>query len=280
MWIADFGVEANYQDNISRSPYSADKKGDFTLTPSMVFGRYFGVGAHTGLTATANLKADFLSKYDQLNNIEATGAVTLIHRFGVGTEAPSLRAHVSYGQVVFKESYRDSWIGEAGLEVSKWFTDRLELSAGWLYDRRMPIHEAAVVHYYMEDIDVHYLLYHRPSNVYELDGNTGRINAIYLLTPDDALSLGYSIRGGDVVSEATPGKSVVKWSKAITESDVFDGLAAYRIGATTHTATVSVSHAVADRSSINLGYDYQNIKGDWGLNYINNVIRLAFLYSW
>ena len=119
------------------------------------------------------------------------------------------------------------------------------------------------------------------SAAYDVAGWTFGVQAGYLLTEVDTLSISCSRRHDTVTAVTPPDLEILEYSSAVARDPVFSGNPiAYRIIADTDTLSINWSHAIGRYSSVNLGYAYRRTQGDEELDaYTANMINFSVSYS-
>jgi len=272
--IIDAGVVAGYDDNVNRSFFSSVKKDDVMVVPSASAGRVYQLADFTRLAATADVQAEVHNEFDFLNSVFAGTSVSVNHKFGVGPLKPWVKVHGSGGYLQVDDNLRDSWLFDSGITVGKRLTDRVDIAAGYTYDRRESGEGDAV-----PGTDL-------PSNVFDQDGHTGSILSNVLVTNSILLSLGYAFRHGDIVStcDAQIVGMVLDKVDAVTFDTAFEKAfdispsCAYRIPGNTHDFSVATVYAFSGHASVNLSY--HRVEGEAsGLDYSNNRVNVVVNYS-
>ena len=269
----DWGVDAvagiNYNDNVSNAIEAADRKSDGAAILSMTGGIHQQLGDSTGLGL--NLIADSAGyfRYAGLDNLGIGARAQLRHKFGLGALAPwaafALRAlHRDYHY-----DYRDGWQYDAGLATGRRIGERWQVGASMQYDRYEADHLQPAV------------LPGVSSAAYDVAGWTFGVQAAFLFTEVDTISISCSRRHGTVTAVTPPDIEILEYSSAVARDPVFSGNpVAYRFIADTDTLSIGWSRAIGRHASINLGYAYARSQGDEELGaYTANMINFSVSYS-
>jgi hypothetical protein len=121
-----------------------------------------------------------------------------------------------------------------------------------------------------------------PGDVFDTTAHTysGRVDFFY----NEVLSLfaGYALRDGDVVSTTRRNSEIFSASSALTADRPFGpDFIAYKIDSIVHIFTFGMSFAIAEKASLNFGYERQiGIGKGSGLTYYNDVFRAGVLFSY
>lgn len=277
-WIADAEIGYTFNDNINNSVFDSAKEDEHVFTPSLSLGRIYQLTNFTRLSATVDVAGQFHADFSRLNNISAGPAVAIRHKFGIGSFVPWVRAEATAALIESRSELRDGQIYTLGVQAGKRLHERVDVLIGYMYDHRNVSSESSE-HVHMNDII--------SDDVYKLRGHKGFTNFNLLVAENLLLTLGYSLRDGDVA--ATVDSSRISMMEAmniwgITEAHVFDDDAisgsAYRVKATTHNFLAGLSYAfMKGHASANIGYQYYNGEAS-ELTYVNNVFLASLNYSY
>ena len=254
-WVLGAEGAVVYESNLSRATREVDRESDVAFVPSFSFGYYWQLTDATGLLATFDFRASIYSEFAGLTNFSPTLNLGVRHKFGLGGLAPWLRVFASGGAIDYDDDVRDTAIVDVGAEVGKRFSERVDLRFGYTYER----------------LDAN-------DRVFDGDSHTLSLRSTVGLTSDLYLTLGYSVRWGDLVVHRTPGPG--DWSlRNARIVNTFDRpMTATRIDATTHFVSIALGWALTQHTSLNAGYEYQISIGPQ-FDYPNHVVRASFNYN-
>ena len=268
-WGFDAAIGIDHSDNVSNATETADRKSDGDATASVSVVLHEPLGDYTGLGLSLIAESVDYFRYSGLDNFAAGARAQLLHKFGLGADAPraafSLRAlHRDYHY-----DFRDGWQYDAGLIVARRIGERWNVSGNVLYDK------------YAADNLQPAVLPGVSSAAYDVAGWTFGVHAAFLLTGVDRLSFSYSRRHGSVTAMTPPDLELLEYSDAVARDPVFSGnTIAYRIKADSDTLSANWSHAIGRHSSVNIGHAYRRTQGDEELDaYTANMINLGISYS-
>ncbi|MCP5002515.1 MAG: hypothetical protein GY941_00960 [Planctomycetes bacterium] len=166
------------------------------------------------------------------------------------------------------DTIRDSGIGEAGLTIGKRINERFDLEAAYLYDFREGRGKTSAI----SGIS---------GSVFDQDGHKFSILSNFLVTNKLLISLGYSIRRGDIASTCN-GKIVPKIVgkiRAITSDSSYNKpLCVYRIRSTIQEFSLGMTYALSGHSSLNCDYRYTDGRAS-GLGYYVNTVNFGYSFS-
>lgn len=272
-WIADVDVRLAHQQNINYSAFSNDKLSDSALIPSASFGRYLQLGNATRLRLTADVEAGKFDTYDRLDYTQLGATAALHHKYGLGSEAPWVRAQLSVASLNVDSDMRDSTIYEIGVQTGKRLAPRFDGQVGLAYRSRNgkngPVVDPLV-----------------PTDVFDQDSVTVSLGGSYLVTENVALTFGYAHRRGEFDSTCTGGNVANVLAaegtnvKALAFDDAYklaQPMCAYKLDGKTNTFSFDVNYALGRQSSLRFGVERQDGKGDV-LEYDNTIYRARFVY--
>jgi hypothetical protein len=255
-WVADLNAGTVYEDNLSATARTADRRSDVALASTLAAGYYFRLTGATSVQATADARGSLYAEFDRLSHASLGATLGLGHKFGLGPLAPRARLVASGGYVDYRDDVRDTALVTAGGQVGKRIHERVDLEVGYLYERR----EAR-------------------DPVFDQDAHTLSLLGSLAVTEALQLTLGYALRLGDLVVHAVPGSGVPPAGPSRLVNTFDTPLVATRIDATAHIFSVLLSYALTAHVAANAGYEYQIAFGP-RLNYPNNVVRVSLSYSY
>jgi hypothetical protein len=268
-WGFDANIGIDHSDNVPNAIEAADRKSDSAATMSLSGVLHQQLGGNTGLGLSLIAESASYFQYSGLDDIGVGARAQLRHKFGLGADAPwaafALRAlHRDYHY-----DYRDGWQYDAGLTAGRRIGERWEVSGSVQYDR------------YEADNLQPAVLPGMSSAAYDVAGWSFAVQAAFLLTEVDTLSISGSRRHGTVTAVTPRDYEILEYSSAVARDPVFSGNPiAYRLIADTDTLSINWSRAIGRHSSVNLGYAYRRSQGDEELDaYTANMINFSVSYS-
>ena len=270
---AEWGVDAtagiDHSDNVSNAIEAADRKSDHAATLSVSGALHQQLGDNTGLGIGLVAESVNYFQYSGLDNLAVGARAKLRHKFGLGADAPWAVFALSALHRDYDYDFRDGWQFDTGLSAGKRIGERWSVSASVQYDRYEADNLQAAV------------LPGVSSAAYDVAGWTFGVQAAFLVTEADTLSISGSRRHGTVTAVTPPDYEVLEYSSAVARDPVFSGNPiAYRIMVDTDTLSINWSHAIGRHSSINLGYAYRRAQGEEDLDaYTANMVNLSVSYS-
>ena len=287
-FIMDASAGARNTDNVNNA--ATTKKGDTLSTLHLSFGGYTQLADYTGASLTVDLHKE-TSGYSGLNLVSSGLSLALTHKVGLGPAAPRLNLYGSASNENYSDDYRDSTSYKIGIFASEWVHERVKVGLGYEFDKRITASSYGITFGSggsggSGDSGNGYAPKHASSygtdyaNIYDLQGNSGILDVELIITEKDLLFLSYRYRSGDVVSVDSRSLKALNVSSAWSADNTFTGLVAYRLKAVSHIATVEVSHELARKWSLNLGYAFNMTAGDGGNDYQTNRYNLAIAYSY
>ncbi len=268
--IIDVQALSMYNDNLSHGIVESAERDDMLLIPSLVVGRTYQLADFTRVMTTVNVKGQVHKDFDELNSIFGQAMLAVSHKLGVGPYNPWLRGHVSGGYLEVKDDLRDSWLLDTGIKVGKRLHERIDVEAGYVYD-------------YRDGKDSSSPNPNLPGTVFDQDGHKGSVLSNFLLTNNLLLSLGYSVRHGDIASTCNGEvvETILDKMDAITlDTSYNEDLCTYRVRATVQEFLFGTTYALSGHASLNLNYN--RIEGEAAsgdIEYSGNIVNVNVNYS-
>jgi hypothetical protein len=267
-WFFDLDAGALYDDNLTRAQQAADVRGDGAATLAAAAGWYHAPSGTDGITLSLGANSEAYARFHGLNLISIGGSASYRHKFGLGRDVPWASITVSAAHDDYRGDIRDGDRLEARLEVGKRLGENFDAAVGVEIDRRFASNDRPVV----PGIS---------GKPFDLHGQSVGARAAYDVS--DRLQVGarVSARRGDVVSTTRQNLDIFLASDAIAADPTFGSdFYAYRLRGTTTTAKATLSWALSDRSSLNVGYAVARTAAYDDLNYLSRLgtILLAYRY--
>lgn len=267
-WGFDAAAGVNYNDNVSNSIEHRDMKADGAATLGLSGGFHQQLDAGTGLGLSLVAEAEDYFRYSGLDNLAFGVRAQVRHKFGLGPHAPWGAFAVRALHRDYDYDFRDGWEYGAGFSGGQRIGERWNLSASVQYDR-----------YEADDLQ-------RPvlpgisTAAYDVSGWTFGVQAAYLLTEVDTISVSGSRRHGTVTAVTPPDFEVLEYSSAAAIENVFSGNPiAYRINADSDTISINWSRELGRHCAASLGYAYRRSRNDDLGTYTANMFNLSVSYS-
>jgi hypothetical protein len=271
-WSFDAEVGLRYDDNLSNSLESADRKGDGAGVASAAAGYYQQLGANTRLGLAVVVDGESYLRYSGLTNVGLGLQANLRHKFGLGSQAPWVALAVQAVHRDYRYDDRTGWEYDAAASFGKQLTERWSLRASVRYDRYAADHLQPAV---LPGIS---------TAAYDTSGWTFGLHALFYATEADTLSASYTHRNGTVTAVTPPEWEILEYSDAVALDTVFADdppLIAYRIKARTDTLALVWSRALGRHAALNFAYSYQRSTTETEPdNYYSNVLAITLNYSW
>jgi hypothetical protein len=256
-------------DNVTNASTSAGKKGDFVTSGLLSVGTFNMAGEYTGVSLTANFKSDLYSTYTGLNLFSSGLSLKISQKFGLGPEAIRVSVYGAGSYDQYDDADRKSNFYKAGINASRWISETIKIGAGYEYDRRVQaVNEGQACFGYSC----------WETNVYDLQGSSGIVNAEIILTESDTATFSYRRRNGEVVSSDILPTGVHPSSTYYNDA-TFKGQVAYRLSASTDVFSAGISHDIFRKTSLNLVYSFHQTLTDAGIAYQGNVLNLVIAYA-
>jgi hypothetical protein len=277
-WFFDVAATAAHDDNLSRAELSDDTKGDAYGEVSGSAGQVFQLTGNTTLVMSASGRYVRFDTYDGLNRWGAAFDANVRHKFGLGRDVPWASLGFSVEHQDFDKNVRDSWFYSTGLRVGKTLGERLDLFGGLSYLVRRADHSRGVSETDLGPEGEEESDGFNSGGAFDLDGWQVSLGADFFATQQLAISAAYAYYDGDVVSSSTPYHEIVEYATAITRDPAFGGdFYAFRLEAKSHTYSLDLNYALGRDSSIGVGYERMQTKGDYGNDYDSNIVRVTLM---
>jgi hypothetical protein len=264
----DAGAEIAHDSNVTRGELSQDVLGDAYADAHAGWTWRRDLGDFDALDTGVAVRGAQYARYTRLSYAAVDGTLAWHRKLGTGLTAPWIAASATASYEDYREDIRDSGRIELRAEMGRRWSEALDVSAGYAFDRRYAQHDAPVV----PGIS---------GAVWDLQGNTVFARMGYAWSDRWLADVGYSVRRGDVVATTHRNLPIFLASDAIAESHAFGpGFFDYRLRGTTHTGSGTLSYALDDRSSVNLVYAYALTRAAQGLEYRSNLVSAAWAYRY
>lgn len=272
-WFLDAGLGADYDSNVPRAQDDRDIEEDGAFALDMAPGYHFQLTDRAGLALSAVFRGEKFLDWDGLDNVSAGIAAALRVKFGLGAQAPWIRAAAAFVHDDFDHALRDAWRRTLSFSAGVRTGGRWSWQAGYFHDRRRA-----------DDIDdIPFLAdnFGIGGQAWDIDAHNVTASAAFDVNDRWSFQFSFTRRMGEVTSTTRIGREIFEASDAIAADEVFGAdRFAYRIDADTNIFTFSLNRAIGDHASVELGYEYQDTDAYEDLNYANHVVRFSVLYSY
>jgi hypothetical protein len=253
-----------YDSNIGRAQRSIDIDDDFALEAGLTAARSFRLSDKSGLMVRAGAQVRQQFRFQDLSLLSLDAGVNYRIQPVVGFTNPWIELALDLARLEFRDSrIRDGWIGNAGVTVGKYFTDRIRTTAGWNYEARNA----------------------EQSQVFDWHHNTLNLAADYRFTENSTLyTKALRIYGDQVSTVRFP------YSASGNYQDVAKAVApdtalgdnpehrAYRIGAITNVFEIGMNYAVKGDLALDFSLQHYHSNADGGNTYNVTGARAGLLY--
>ena len=266
------GLDLRYNDNLSNGQLPNDIKDDYFAALQLSGGRYIQLPKAVGVNFIAYAKAEAYQTYRLINSYTLGAQVAIRKKFGLGIQAPVLRASLDVGHLEARDKLRDRWIYQAELSLQKRLGDRLLLGLTYNHTQMEQDNEL--------DIPVLVQLFGIHGNVFDLSSD--QLSATLMFRATEQLSLlgGYARRSGGIVASTVPDINLVSiYQKGAFDPAFGPGVVAYTIDADSDIYTAGFSWALNPHASLNLDYARRESQADRGFDYTNNIFGARLLYA-
>ena len=256
-WSAASAVGGHFDSNRSRGERASDREEEYFIEPSMAATAAWTVDRDLIFEAGIGVDGGVATRFEDLSFLTVAAPVSAQWKFGLGNQAPKLKATFTPSYTTTGEEGASGWRAAPAIGISKRFGERFEVEAGARYE---------------EDA--------RTSELFDGSGSHLFAGMAFDLTTRAQFRMDYSFHHGDIVSYATPPRpDLVAIAELRAPRDTFDReQIAYRIEADTHSIGATWSQALTDSVSLNLGYRFEHTN-EQDLNYPRHHVALTLLTS-
>lgn len=267
-WIFDAEAGIVHETNIGLAHKARDVKSDSRLSTAVSTGIAIPFDDRSIASFTGDLTGNGHAELSGLSNFGVGATTAFRHKFGLGPSAPWVRVFGSGARLEFEDPVRDGWRYRVGAGAGIRLAGRVDLRVDYAFEEHQADHGRAINRTL-------------PGDVFDTTAHTysGRVDFFY----NEVVSLfaAYALRDGDVVSTTRRNPEIFAASSALTNDPAFGrDFIAYKIDAIVHIFSFGISFAVAEKASLNFGYERQIGLGNQGLTYYNDVFRAGVLFSY
>lgn len=264
-WSPQLEGGITHQTNFSRAQLEQDRIADTAITLGGSAERALPFAADLNIGADARLAQYIHSEGASFASAGVSGAWR--RKLGLGLNAPWLAARAGAALENARERVRDATRSNASLVAGRRFDERLELAAGFAYDRRVQRDDLAVVPGY-------------GGKPFSLQGRTLFGRAGYALGEQWALLGSAAVRKGDVESSSRRNFTIFSASNAIANDPALGpDFIAYRLsGARTVTLSAGLSWQLGRYAALEGNASRDDTAAGEGLDYVNRIYSVTFVY--
>jgi hypothetical protein len=266
-WMLDAGLQTSFDSNLNRASLGSEEDWDVSFRPSVRVGRVYQLAERTRVSVSAELAGDIFSRFDDLDAVDTSPEVALLHKFGLG-DAPWLRLFASGGYRAVQDGRRSGPHFAVGGVLGKRFSSRLDARLEYHFSGRYGGDGPPVAPLVSDDV------FDQQSHHVSLEGR-------FLLSEELLATLGFEYRRGDFDSNARSNRFQIlaeKHVEAVAMDTVFGGWV-YRIDGNAYSPSVHLNYGLGRRWSVDLAYRFQYGEGG-GLSYQNHDVALAALFRY
>jgi hypothetical protein len=264
-WNPHFDAGAAYDSNFSRAQHSQDRIADTALTLGAAVERPLRTAADLSIGADARLAEYVRSDGASYAAAGVNGAWR--GKLGLGPAAPWFSARASAGVENTRETVRDALRYAFSAAGGRRFGELLEAAAGFAYDRRVQRADLPMVPGF-------------GGKPFSLQGRTLFARGSYAAGEKIALLGSAAVRKGDVESSSRRNFTIFSASNAISNDPALGpDFIAYRLsGARTVTVSAGASWQVGRYAALELSALRADTAAGEGLDYVNRIYTLTFVY--
>lgn len=269
-WYLNTEAKLKHDSNLDNAGSSEDIVSDSALAVSVAGGKFIQLDDNDSLSIQGEFNGEAYNRFHGMDNASLGVNLTLRRKWALGLYAPWSSLSGSAAHLSYNDNIRDGWLYQAQLSGGKRLTERWDVWADILLEKRTADH--AVV------VDPGF-----SGAVFDQTSKTLKLNALYAFDNRTYLTLGYQLRHGDVAStilEDRPAATFDSVMTAVTADPAFGPDAeVYRLTGTTHMLGARISMTFATHFVAGLEYQRQitHAKGD--NNYYKSLPVLTLFYS-
>ncbi|MEO6749103.1 MAG: hypothetical protein ABI294_05870 [Casimicrobiaceae bacterium] len=269
---ADVGLDAGasivHDSNVGRSLASEGTQADTSVAGFGAAHVYFAPTSADGVTLSLGAGGVRFERYHGLDNGWISAGAAYRRKFGLGYEAPWVRAEALAEYHGYDVDLRSGPRLTSRVEFGKRFGERMSAQAGAYYEQRWSSHGTPAYPGVADD-------------VYDLRGRGMYAGASVAFGDVFTLGAHAGLRRGDVASTASEWSPLLSAASAISEDPTFGNERyVYRLRGTTRNADVTLSYALGDRASINLSISGARTGVAQGYAYSSRATSIAWLYRY
>lgn len=269
-WYLNTEAKLKHDSNLDNAGAAEDIVSDSAFAVSLAGGKFIQLDDNDSLSIQGEFNGEAYHRFHGMDNASLGVNLTLRRKWGLGLFAPWSSASGSAAHLSYNDDIRDGWLYQTQLSAGRRLTERWDVWADILFDKRTADH--AVV------VDPGF-----SGAVFDQTSKTLKLNAVYAFDNRAFLTLGYQLRHGDIAStvlEDRPGSNFDAVMTAVTADPAFGRDAeVYRLTGTTHMLGARISMTFATYFVVGLEYQRQitHAKGD--NNYYKSLPALTLSYS-
>jgi hypothetical protein len=269
-WYLNSEAKLKHDSNLDNAGYSEDIVSDSAVAVSVAGGKFIQLDDNDSLSIQGEFNGETYNRFHGMDNASLGVTLSLRRKWALGLYAPwsSLSGSATY--LNYNDDIRDGRLYQAKLSGGKRLTERWDVWADILFDRRTADHATVV------DPGV-------SGAVFDQTSRTLKLNAVYAFDNRAYLSLGYQLRHGDIAStilEDRPGSNFDSVMTAVTADPLFGRDAeAYKLTGNTHMLGARLNMTFATYFVVGLEYQRQITHAEGGNNYYKSLPALTISYS-
>ena len=266
-WNVDLEAGMRRDSNLSNAQFERDIASDSALITGISAGNAMALDGSDLLTIDGDLESETYHRYGGLNNLSLGITLALRRKWGLGAYAPWTRLSLSSRRLSFVNNIRDGWLHQAAIGGGQRISERWDLNAEYLVERRT----AAGLPDLVPGIS---------GNAFAQHNHNLSFNAEYAWNEKTSFNVGYLLRHGDVVATTQRNFKIFKASKAIAADPVFGPKSfAYKLNGTTWGLNVGLSYAVTSNTLLSANLQRQITHAEGENNYSKSVPSIILDYT-
>jgi hypothetical protein len=269
-WYLNTEAKLKHDSNLDNAGSAEDIVSDSAVAVSVAGGKFIQLDDNDSLSIQGEFNGEAYERFHGMDNTSLGVNLLLRRKWALGLNAPWSSLSGSAAHLAYNDSIRDGWLCQAQLSSGKRLTERWNVWADILIEKRTADHAIMV------DPGV-------SGAVFDQTSQTLKLNAMYALDNRTYLNFGYQLRHGDVAStirENRPGSNLDSVTTAVTSDPAFGQDAeVYRLTGTTHMLVARISMNFSTYFVVGLEYQRQitHAKGD--NNYYKSLPALTLSYG-
>jgi hypothetical protein len=267
-WTLALDAGASYVANLTRAAARADRRADRVLSGGIGIGYAWLPTGYDTVALIVDTRGAAYDRYPGLDFASVGATLRYRRKLALGIDAPYVVVSASAGYADYRDDVRDGSTFRLHAAVGRRFDEMLAVNVGVGHDRRQARSDVPLV----------------PGvsgAIFEIAGSSLDASVDYAFDSRWQASGRTSARRGDVESTSRRNRAVFVASTAIADDPAFRDpeLFGYRLRGTTLSAAVSLSYAVHDRASLNVGYLHESTRAAEGIRYRSRSVEATVVYG-
>lgn len=268
-WFSNAAARMGYDSNLTNGTASENIVGASMAQFDAGAGQLIQLTDRDNLSLSTQFKGKVYDRLEGMNNLTLGLNADLKRKWGLGGAAPWTSICASANKLVYRDNVRSGWLYEVNAKMGK------RLNEHWSISAEVGIDKRTADRYLQADAD-------RSGAALDLNGRSFKLHGVYVINEQSFLTLGYSIRRGDVASTAfadTPGVNFDAVTTAVALDPAFGPNAEiYRIDGTTHSFIAALKFPIVSNGLLGIEYQREFTYANGDLRYKRSSPAITFSY--